>query len=294
MAVTPQPQCVWALGAELGEGPVWSAAEGALWFVDIKKRQVHRHVPGTDGGDTWSMPDQPGFALPAEGGALIVGMPGGLHRFDPASSSLERVLELETDRPGNRLNDAHVDATGRLWFGSMDDAEASGTGALYSWDGRALVRHDDGICITNGPVVSLDGRTLYHTDTLAREIHTFALAPDGSLSGKRLFLKFEDSHGWPDGSTLDSGGCLWVAFFGGWCLRRFAPDGRMLQTVRMPCANVTKLAFGGPQLRTAFVTTAQKGLDAAQLAQQPLAGGLFVFEPPVAGMAQNAFRIRTR
>jgi sugar lactone lactonase YvrE len=286
--------CEWPLAAELGEGPAWSAAEGVLWFVDIKNRQVHRHTPGVAGGHSWSLPDQAGFALPAEGGELVVGMPGGLHRFDPASGSLERLVQLEQDRPGNRLNDGHVDPSGRLWFGSMDDGESAPSGALYSWDGRALVRHDDGICITNGPVVSPDGRTLYHTDTAAREIHRFDLADDGAPSNRRVFLRFDASHGWPDGNAVDAEGCLWVAFWGGWCVRRYAPDGRELQQVRLPCSNVTKLAFGGPDLRTAFVTTARKGLAAEDLAHQPLAGGLFAFDAGVSGVRTPPFRLPQR
>jgi xylono-1,5-lactonase len=289
MAVTSTPECVWELAAELGEGPAWSN-EGALWFVDIKRRCVHRHGPGTAGGQTWAMPDQPGFALPTDDGTLIVGMPGGLHRFDPRTGDLEQVAALEDDRPSNRLNDAQVDASGRLWFGSMDDAETAPSGALYSWDGRTLARHDDGICITNGPVLALDGRTLYHTDTLAREMHAHDVLADGTLRKKRVFLRFDASHGWPDGSTLDAEGCLWVCFFGGACARRYAPDGRLLETVGFPCANVTKLAFGGPELRTAYVTTARKGLDAEQLAGQPLAGGLFAFRARVGGRAPTAFR----
>jgi sugar lactone lactonase YvrE len=120
---------VWALGAELGEGPAWSVGGGALWFVDIKKRHMHRYVPGEQGGRTWDMPDQPGFALPISGRGLVVGMPGGLHRFDPVSGQLQQLVAIEPDRPGNRLNDAHVDAAGRLWFGSMDDAEKEPTAA---------------------------------------------------------------------------------------------------------------------------------------------------------------------
>lgn len=287
--MTMQPDCVWPVAAELGEGPAWSASAGCLWFVDIKGRQLHRHVPGQAGGRSFAMPDQPGFALPAAGGELLVGMPGALHRFDPSSGSLARLLALEADRPGNRLNDAFVDPRGRLWFGSMDDAETSPSGALYAWEHGRLRQHDDGICITNGPATSPDGRTLYHTDTLARRVHAFELSDEGETRDKRLLLQFDASHGWPDGTSVDADGCLWVAFFAGWAVRRYSPEGRLLATVRLPCANVTKLAFGGPGLRTAYLTTARKGLDAQQLAAQPLAGGLFAFEAPVAGLAPTEF-----
>ena len=278
------PECVWPVAATLGEGPVWSTREQCLWFVDIKRHELHRHTPGTADGQTWTLPGQAGFALPSSTGELLIGLPGELRRFDPRTGLSRSVLQLEVDRPGNRLNDAHIDAAGRLWFGSMDDQEAAASGALYGWHQGRLRRHDDGICITNGPVVSPDGRTLYHTDTVAREVHAFDLAADGTTSRKRLFLRFGDEPGWPDGSSVDSEGCLWVAFFGGWAVRRYAPDGRPLATVALPCANVTKLAFGGPDLRTAFITTARKGLSADELAAQPLAGGLFAFSTPAPGL----------
>ena len=288
--MTLRPDCVWNLAAELGEGPAWSHSTQSLWFVDIKRRKVHCYTPGQTEGKSWDTPDQPGFALPASGGQLVLGMPGGLHRFDPRTGDIERLLTVEQDRPGNRLNDACLDATGRLWFGSMDDDETRPTGALYAWQGGVLSRHDDGICITNGPAVSPDGRTLYHTDTLGRAVHAFDIGDGGTLHDKRVFIKFGASHGWPDGTCVDAEGCLWIAFFGGWCVRRYAPDGRLLTIVPLPCANVTKLAFGGPDLRTAYITTARKGLSAACFATQPLAGGLFAFESPVAALPPNEFR----
>lgn len=282
--MTVVPDCVWALGAELGEGPAWSTSSQSLWFVDIKGQMVHCHVPGTNQRNSWAMPGQPGFALPATGGRLVVGMPGALTKFDPQSGTIDLLVTLEVDRPGNRLNDAHVDRAGRLWFGSMDDGETLASGALYCWRKGTVTRHDDGICITNGPAVSPDGRTLYHTDTLAREIHAFELEDDGTTLRKRLFLRFSPDLGWPDGTSVDEAGCLWVAFFGGWAVRRYTPDGHLLSTLRLPCANVTKLAFGGPDLRTAYITTARKGLNARELAEQPLAGGLFAFSSTVAGL----------
>lgn len=277
-------ECVWPLAATLGEGPVWSVREQCLWFVDIKRQQLHRHTPGGVGGDSWTLPGTAGFALPASNGELLIGLPGELRRFDPRTGHHAAVLQFEADRPGNRLNDAHIDARGRLWFGSMDDQEVAPSGALYAWHDGALTRHDDGICITNGPVVSPDGRTLYHTDTVNRTVHAFDLDETGRTSGKRVFMRCGEEPGWPDGSCVDAEGCLWVAYFAGWAVRRFAPDGQLLATVQLPCANVTKLAFGGPDLRTAFVTTARKGVSADDLAAQPLAGGLFAFTAPAPGL----------
>jgi sugar lactone lactonase YvrE len=197
---------------------------------------------------------------------------------------------VEADQPGNRFNDGHVGADGALWFGSMDDAENRPSGALYRFDGAAVARMDEGYIITNGPAVSPDGRTLYHTDTLDKRIHAFDLALDGGLSNKRLFVELRDG-GYPDGMAVDAAGHLWVATFGGWRIDRFDAAGRKVGEVRFPCANVTKLAFGGDDLCTVYATTARKGLSAEELAAQPLAGGLFTFRVETPGLPQHLLRL---
>jgi sugar lactone lactonase YvrE len=142
---------------------------------------------------------------------------------------------------------------------------------------------DRGYVITNGPAFSPDGGTLYHTDTLQKRIYAFDLRNDGSLSDKRVFVTIEEGAGYPDGPVVDAEGCVWTGLFGGWAARRYAPDGRLLQCVAFPTANVTKLAFGGADLTTVYATTARKGLDANALAAQPEAGGLFRFETDIPG-----------
>ena len=282
-------RCVWPLAAKLGEGPAWSVPEAALWFVDIKSRKIHRFDPSTGEKRSWDAPDQVTFVLPRTDGAHIVGLPGKLARFDSVTGNFETLRTLEPSYPRNRTNDACIDAAGQLWFGTMDDGCTEAHGALYSWNGAgAPVLHDDGYVISNGPAFSPDGRTLYHTDTVRRTIYRFDVAPDGSVSGKRNFVEIEDGAGAPDGSVVDAEGCVWVALYGGWGVRRYSPRGELLQTVTFPCANVTKMAFGGPDLKTAFATTAAQELTAGELAKQPLAGGLFAFDVDVPGIAQRA------
>jgi D-xylonolactonase len=287
-----QPVCVWALDATLGEGVVWHAQERAVYFVDIKQHKLHRLDVARGERRSWDAPGQIGFALPHADGSLICGLQGGLHRFDLCSGSFTPCLPVETSLPGNRLNDGYVDAEGALWFGSMDDAEAQPTGVLYrvATDGHLSVR-DIGYVITNGPVCSPDGSTLYHNDTLQRVVYAFDLGPDGALSRKRVFARIEGS-GYPDGMAVDREGCLWVALFGGARIERYAPDGTRLGAVAFPCSNITKLAFGGDDLRTVYVSTACKGLDAAALAQQPEAGGLYMFRADVAGLAPTLCTVR--
>ncbi len=280
------PDVIWPLAAELGEGPLWW--QDQLWFTDIKQKQVH--CCDGDGGTrrTWNAPSEVGFLAPLKNGHFLAGAKTGLHEFDPASGQFTFLRAVEPDRPGNRLNDGAVDARGRLWFGSMDDAEENATGRLYRLDRGGLAIMDTDYVITNGPAFSPDGRVLYHTDTLKKVIYAFDTGEDGALHSRRVFAQIEDGAGWPDGPVVDAQGCLWTGLFGGWGVRRYSPQGALLQQIRFPVANVTKLAFGGADLKTVYATTARKGLDAAASAKQPLAGALFRFQSDVPGMPQSS------
>jgi len=281
------PVCIWNVGAKLAEGPVWHAADNAFYFVDIKGQRLHHVNEDGSGRQSWDAPGEIGFALPVEGGGFVCGLPGRLMQFTP-ELGFRPMMALENHLPGNRLNDGSVDVEGRLWFGSMDNAEESPSGALYRLDKRGLQQMDSGIVITNGPATSPDGKTFYHTDTLGKVIYAFDKAADGSLSNKRVFTRIEGS-GYPDGSTVDSEGHVWIALFCGGRIERYAPDGELSATIPMPCPNITKIAFGGQDLRTVFVTTAWKGLTDAERAQHPLAGGVFTFRVGVPGLPQPLF-----
>ena len=279
-----EPRSVWPIAAELGEGPVWH--DDALWFVDIKKHLVHRYTPATGERRSWQAPEQVGFVLPSRGGAFIAGLQSGLYRFDPDSGVFERIVEVEPDIPSNRLNDGVVDPAGRLWFGTMDNGEKAKTGAFYSFYRGALRRSEvEGIAITNGPAISPDGRTLYWVDTLGGTMSACAIAADGGLRESRLVVRIPPTEGHPDGPTIDAEGCIWISLYAGWEARRYAPSGELLQRVRFPVSNITKIAFGGPDLRTAYATTARQLLSADVIAGQPQIGDLFEFAVDVPGVA---------
>jgi D-xylonolactonase len=280
-------ECVWPVGAILGEGPVWSAAEQAVWFVDIKAPAIHRFHPATGEQRSWPAPARVGFALPTRDGWLIAGLKTGLHRFNPETGNFALLHVVEPHAPNNRLNDGFVDSQGFLWFGSMDDTEEEPSGALYQLNETGCVRRDPGYVVTNGPAESPDGRVLYHTDTLAGIIYAFDRARTGTLTNKRVFARLPAGGGYPDGPAVDAEGALWTGVFGGWGMQRYSPEGKLLQTLRLPCANVTKAAFAGDDLRTLYITTAHVTLNPEQRKQQPQAGGLFRVRVDVPGLPQG-------
>lgn len=286
------PVCVWGLAAELGEGPLWW--RNALWFTDIKGCRLHRFNPSIESTQSWDAPAPVGFLAPLENGHFIAGAKTGLLDFDPTGGGFVPISTVEPHLPGNRLNDGAVDPKGRLWFGSMDDDESDTTGVLYRLTETGPLAMDSGTIVTNGPAFSPDGCTLYHADTLGKTIHSFDVAEDGALSNKQIFVTIEDGAGWPDGLTVDAEGFVWTGLFGGWAVRRYAPDGRQVEEVRFPVANITKLAFGGQDLLDVYATSAWKGLDEAAHNDQPLAGGLFYFRSPVPGLPQQAVKIIMR
>ena len=272
----PGWRCLWPLACDLGEGPIWVARDQALWFVDIERPGVYRLDPLSGARFAWTPPCRIGSIAPRAGGGFITGSERGFAFVDPESDGFALLGDPEPHLSGNRFNDGKVDPAGRFWAGSMDDAKRTVTGSLYRVDAdRSWTRTDDGYRITNGPAFSPDGGTMYHTDTLRRTTWAFDLAADGRISAKRVFAVWPEAFGNPDGMTVDAGGDLWIAFWGGWCVRRVAPDGTVLDEFPLPAAHVTSCAFGGADLDRLFVTTARQALDAGALAAQPLAGGLF-------------------
>ncbi|MFL6766048.1 MAG: SMP-30/gluconolactonase/LRE family protein [Sphingomicrobium sp.] len=279
------PSPVWELAAELGEGPVWVERDRALWFVDIKKQRIHRYDPAMGLKRSWDSPQQIGFVLPASGGGFVAGLQSGLHRFDETDGSFELVVEVDRDLPTNRLNDGVVDPVGRVWFGTMDNDEKARSGAFYCFhDGRLTRTALEGIAITNGPAVSPDGKLLYFVDTLKGTIGWAEIGDDGSLGEPRPFVRIDPKEGHPDGPTVDSNGYVWISLYAGWEARRYAPSGELVERVRFPVSNITKVAFGGDDLRTAFATTARQLLSADETAKQPLIGSLFQFRADTPGM----------
>jgi len=197
----------------------------------------------------------------------------------------------EPDLPGNRFNDGKVDENGRYWAGSMDDGEKLEAGSLYRLDGDlSLHKMDDNYFITNGPAFSLDGNTLYHTDTAKRTIYAFDFSEDGAIANKRVFVKLEaEEEGYPDGMTVDGDNCIWLSHFAGSRITRYSPEGQVLQVIPMPVPNITSCTFAGSDLDTLYITTARHLLSEEEIYKYPLSGSLFACKPGVKGLQTPFF-----
>lgn len=294
--MTNEAQCVWDANRSLGEGPVFDEQERAVYWVDIEQPAILRYAIDSGDRHEFPMPEKIGCIAQRERGGFVAGLRSGFAFVDldvnnPGCPRLQPICNPEPNRPGNRFNDGKCDGRGRFWAGTMDAAIERPTGALYRLDpDQSVQRMDEGYVVTNGPAWSPDGKTLYHNDTNARIVYAFDCEPDtGSIAGKRVFLRLAEKDGFPDGMTVDREGCVWLAHWGGFRVTRFTPEGQIDRTIKLPAAQVTSCAFGGSDLRTLYVTTALTGLTPTDLADQPLAGGLFAIDVDIAGMPANRF-----
>jgi sugar lactone lactonase YvrE len=282
-------QCIADVHAVLGEGPVWVEREGALYWVDIKGRKIFRL--DQDG----SLEESPtehrvGSLLPRANGTFIAGTDAGLALTKAAGGKFELLVDPEPDLPHNRFNDGKIDRRGRFWAGTMDDTEREAVGTLYVIDETLQpVAVDTGYKVTNGPAFSPAGDVMYHNDSALQATYAFDIGSDGVAANRRVFLQFGVHDGFPDGMTVDSDGCGWIAFWDGWSLRRYSPKGEWLETIRLPVARPTSCTFGGRDLDRLYITSASIGLDDEALAMQPNAGGLFMVVPGVRGLADLPF-----
>lgn len=274
----------------LGESCVWSAAEQALYWVDIRRPALRRLNHADGRVDSFDMPELAGAVCLREGGGVMVALLDSIARFDPATASLEKVAHAPETFPHIRFNDSRVDHQGRFWAGTMDDLARAEIGTLYRLDpGHRMTAVLHPIVISNSLAFSPDGRTMYFSDTVSHEIWAYDLDAEGTPSNRRVFAT-TPAPATPDGSTVDAEGYLWNAEWDGGRVVRYAPDGRIDRVIPMPVQRPTCCTFGGPDLTTLYVTTASLRMSAAELAAQPMAGGLLALDVGVKGVADPAYR----
>ena len=286
-----EADCIVNTRDSLGESPLWDPVTERLFWVDINRCLIHQLDPRTGEITDWPCKTEPGCLGRADNGRLVAGLRDGFYFFSPATGEFERITDPEPGKPENRVNDGKVDRAGRFWAGTMRDPNPDEPcGALYKLEGQTALQMLDGIRIPNSLCWSPDNQTLYFSDTRARVIWGFDFnLASGELSNRRLFVDLQGQLGRPDGATVDTEGYLWSAEYGGGRVVRYTPDGTVDKVVNLPVANVTCPTFGGTDYKTLFITTGSQRLTENELAEQPLAGGLFSLKVTVAGLPEPVF-----
>jgi sugar lactone lactonase YvrE len=280
-------EAVWPAELDLGEGALWDAAEQRFLFVDIHGCAIHAWWPGSGRRQSWATPERIGWLVPcADGDGFVAGFQSGFARvWLEAQLRSQAMGSPHAGMPDVRLNDAKADCHGRIWAGSMNNRDPSRPdGQLTRLDpsGKFIVL-ERGLHIANGPAIAASGQWMLHTDTFLGSVYRYGLTPEGELRDKTLWRKFEAAEGWPDGMTMDSEGCVWVAFWGGACIRRFSAEGELLRQIDLPALQITNLAFGGAQGDLLLVTSARNGMNPEQLAQYPQSGSAFILRAGCSG-----------
>ncbi len=283
--------CVFDADNYLGETPIWSAAEQALWWVNCEKpAALHRWAPATGAHESWPMPSRIGGFVPKAGGGLLVVLADGLYDFDVGNGGL--TLRVKSCLPAEiKLHECHCDRRGRFWVGGYDHhfpADRSAAGAsFYRLDGANLTPVIDRIAVANGLAFSPDGRTMYAASSPNRKVEAFDLDPEsGAVANRRNFIELAaDDKGHIDGATVDAAGGYWLAVVGVGELRRYRPDGALDRVVSLPFSNPTKPAFGGPDLGTLYVTSTKMMIN-PEMPGFDANGGLFALTPGEKGVAE--------
>lgn len=286
-------RCILDARTALGESPVWSAEEQALYWVDVLAPALYRLDLATGARQSWWLPELIGsFGLRAGGGAVLA-LRNGLHLLDFQTGALTFLTpDPEDDQPTTRLNDGKVSPDGRFWVGSMDhERHSRPLGGLYRLDpDHSCHQILSGLTISNGLAWSADGKTMYHSDTAAEVIHAYDYDSASGAIGNRRVLASGPKTGRPDGGATDMEGYYWSAGVSAGVLNRWSPDGRLDRQIKLPVPRPTCPCFGGPDLKTIFITSIRHGLSPEQLAQWPLSGGVFAIEVDVPGVPVAHYR----
>lgn len=277
----------------LGEGPVWDYRIQRLFWVDIEGYGLHQYDPSTKKYDTWHFDEMIGAAVLTEDGKLLLAMEKGLASFDlkTAQASPLGVLENSDDRI--RFNDGKVGPDGAFWVGTMDKNCAPKAGNLFRvTSGLQTSLRLPETSISNGLAWTADKKTFYYIDSATYSIRAFDFdVKDGVIANGKTVVEVPDNYGSPDGMCIDEEDMLWVAHWGGKCVRRWNPKtGKVLATIEVPAPHVTSCCFGGKSLNTLYITTARSGLTPAQLEEFPLSGGLFTAALEVKGTPIHYFK----
>ena len=286
-----------ASAALLGESPVWHPRENVLYYVDIPGRRLQCFEPRSGELRHWDFDTEVASLAPHLNGSLLLALRNGLWAFDPVSGERERIAEPPYDMATERFNDGKCDPQGRFWVGTIYEPRDPALASLHCFAKGQLTKQAEGFTVMNGLAWSPNGRTMHWSDTKAHTIYAADFDPaSGTPSRRRVFAQFPlkqpgeslDRYGGrPDGAAMDAEGCYWVAMFEGQRLLRLSPEGETVRVVELPVRCPTMPCFGGPDLKTLYITSSRENRPAAELIAQPWAGCVLALDVDVPGLPVN-------
>ncbi len=277
----------------LGEGPVWDWQKQLLFWVDIEGGKLHRYNPLNKESAEWSFGEMIGAAIPEKNGHLLLALESSLASFDVESEKLTKHPILENSNTAIRFNDGKVGPNGNFWVGTMDKNCAPKAGNFYRVEPNLnSTLQLSKTSVSNGMAWSSNKKTFYYIDSPTFVVRAFDFdLESGSISNGKTIIKVPKAYGSPDGMCIDSEGMLWVAHWGGHCVRRWNPEtGDVLQKVEVDAPHVTSCCFGGKNLDVLYITTARSGLAETQLEEFQKSGGMFAFQSEVKGTPITYFK----
>jgi L-arabinonolactonase len=288
--IFPVPRC------QLGETPIWSAQENALYWIDCEAAVVFRR--NLIGGEIirWHAPSHVEGLVLREGGGVLAVLRLGVFALDASLNGPRLLAPPPFNSEFLFLHEARCDPAGRLWVGLISTAahERGPTNMdLYRLDGDRLVIQPTGIIgsVANGLAWNRQGTCLYIADSILRTVWKFAYSvAHGTLSDKTVFAQFGPEDGFPDGAAVDSEDGYWVAMAGGGKIIRLHADGSSHRSIDVPTALPTAMAFGGPTLERMYVTSIGSPNFLPDVPRGPHDGCLFELNPAAKGLPEARFR----
>ena len=287
---TSKPECIWKSNTILGEGTLWVKLHNSIYFVDIKRKKIFILNTKNKKKKILKVNKEIGFLSHIKNNIFILGLKGELRIVNLKTKKIIKSIIVEKNKSLNRLNDGKTDPKGRLWFGSMDNLERKiRNGSLYCLDNNLnLTEVDKNYYITNGPAF-INSENFYHTDSRDKKIYKIKINKKLKIIKKKVFIKFKNKEGSPDGMTLDKQNNLWTCHFGGACISIFNKSGKKIHKIDLPAKNITNCTFGGSNNSELFVTSAKKSLSKKDLRQFKLSGSLFRIKTNVNGSIAKRF-----
>jgi sugar lactone lactonase YvrE len=284
----------------LGEGIIWSEQRRELFWSDIQNSRLWRYSQAANTVRTWVLPDRLGALAECESGKLLLGFTKqlGIAALDEDwrdnTLDIRPLASVEPATVSTRINDGRTDRAGNFVFGTLNEhVDQRAIGNFYQFsillglERLAL----PAVVIPNSICFSPDGGTMYFCDSLERRIMRCDYGADeAKVANVREFVRLAGDQGLPDGSVVDSDGCVWNAEWGSGMVRRYTQRGVMDRAISVPTKNPTCVVFGGAGLDELYVTSSRQEMSREELESTQHAGGVYRVLPGATGLPDRKFK----